>query len=341
MGLGRRHHGQAVENAALFERNYGRSQPRVTSQVVFAIGDLYRRQRRWDETVRHFRGYTRRFQRTGYPHQIIEAHVAVGKAYWEQDDLRRARSPFEAAVSAWESAPEAIAAMEGSDATKARYLALAKMAVSEALFHLAEYKFQAFQAIEFPAFQGERTLEGVNEWAQGDFMEWVQEKNAARIEAEAAYNRVAELEMPPWMIASAARIGEMYRTFVDQFRDAPIPEAIEEDPELRDIYYGALDEQSQPLVVQAIQKFQFCLNTSTQVRWFNEYSQQCEQELNRLEPAQYPLAAELRTNASLQYSRPAELQAIDVDTSTGEDETGGGSDESETSNSTPSSEGES
>ncbi|MAR57166.1 MAG: hypothetical protein CMM93_08295, partial [Rickettsiales bacterium] len=66
------------------------------------------------------------------------------------------------------------------------------------------------------------------------------------------------------------------------------------DPELRDIYVGALDEQSEPLQRQAIDKFEFCLRTSTNVRWFNEWSRTCEAELNVLNPRQYPLAAELR-----------------------------------------------
>ncbi len=86
----------------------------------------------------------------------------------------------------------------------------------------------------------------------------------------------------------------MYRSFVDEFRDAPIPEEIERDPELFDIYVGALDEQSEPLQVQAIARFEFCLTTATNVRWFNRYSRICEQELNTLNPRQYPLADELR-----------------------------------------------
>src|SRR5690606_18014456 len=82
--------------------------------------------------------------------------------------------------------------------------------------------------------------------------------------------------------------------FVDEFRDAPIPNEIERDPELFDIYVNALDGQSEPFVRQAIDKFEFCLITSTKVRWFNQYSRQCEEELNRLNPREYPLAADMR-----------------------------------------------
>ena len=40
--------------------------------------------------------------------------------------------------------------------------------------------------------------------------------------------------------------------------------------------------------------YEFCLITATKVRWFNEFSQQCEQELIKLDPRTYPRAAELR-----------------------------------------------
>ena len=57
---------------------------------------------------------------------------------------------------------------------------------------------------------------------------------------------------------------------------------------------GALDDVSEPLQRQAIDKFEFCLKTATQVRWFNEWSRACEAELNGLNPTKYPVAAELR-----------------------------------------------
>ena len=103
-----------------------------------------------------------------------------------------------------------------------------------------------------------------------------------------------QMKSAPWQIAAASRTGEMYRSFVDEFRDAPIPREIERDPELYDIYVGALDDVSEPLQRQAVDKFEFCLKTATQVRWFNEWSRACEHELNGLNPTKYPVAAELR-----------------------------------------------
>ena len=128
----------------------------------------------------------------------------------------------------------------------------------------------------------------VNAWAQGSFVKWIEEKGKALKAAEDAYVKVRELKAPMWDIAAAARVGVMYRTFVDEFRDAPVPDEIKKDPELMDIYLGSLDEKSQPWVIKATGAFDFCMTLATQVRWFNEFSQQCEQELNKLDPRKYP-----------------------------------------------------
>ncbi|MEM6962247.1 MAG: hypothetical protein AAF550_11000, partial [Myxococcota bacterium] len=265
------------------------------------------------QVVRHYENYLRRYRRTALPHQIIRAYVMVGKAHWKQEDFRLARVPFEDAVRAWRGgAAEAIAQVADGDVARSRYLLEARDATSEALFHLAEYRYQRFKQIEFPSFRGARSLEGVNRWAQNDFVRWVQSKTQALQEAEQEYNKIAELEVPSRMIAAAARIGEMYRSFVDEFRDAPIPREIENDPELRDIYYGALDERSEPLVRQAVDKFEFCIRTSTNVRWFSRFSRQCEQELNRLEPREYPLAAELRALPGFTRQTPAQPRDVEI-----------------------------
>jgi hypothetical protein len=54
------------------------------------------------------------------------------------------------------------------------------------------------------------------------------------------------------------------------------------------------------------------MNLATQVRWFNEFSQQCEMELNRLDPRKYPLAAELRGSPSYVQQRVADPVAAQL-----------------------------
>jgi hypothetical protein len=295
----------AMEDAELFARNYRRKLPRQTSQVMFSIGSIYERQKRWPEVVSHYREYLSQYGRVGMPHQVIQANTAIGRAFWEMNRKPDARKHFEAAVREWSGgAPRQIATLKDvSKDDQVSYLRQALDSAAEAQFYLAEYEFADFQKVQFPQYRGGRSMAQVKKWSNTDFKKWVTRKQAALRAAESDYAKVAritasgsgvEMKSAPWQIAAAARTGEMYRSFVDEFRDAPIPREIEKDPELFDIYVGALDDVSEPLQRQAIDKFEFCLKTATQVRWFNQWSRSCEQELNGLNPRKYPVAAELR-----------------------------------------------
>ena len=305
----------SVDDAELFERNYRRRMARETSQVMFSLGSIYERQENWRRVHDHYRSWLRRYGRQALPHEVIRAHVQQGVALWNQDDKNGARRHFEAATREWQrNAGERIAGLdEVSDEDRALYLVRAKDATSEALFYLAEYEYAAFRMIRFPRFHGGRSLDRVQRWAERDFAEWLTEKREALTAAESAYNLIAELEIPEWEIAAAARVGEMYRSFMDQIRDAPIPEEIENDDELYGIYVDALEAAARPLNQQAVSKFEFCLTTATRVRWFNEYSTQCEQELNQLDRAQYPMAAELRGEANYIQSQLARPGAVTLE----------------------------
>lgn len=329
LGLGQED--QAVDDAHLYERNYARRMPLETSQVIFSLGSIYERQENWRRVHDHYRSWLRRYGRRAYPHEVIRANVQMGVALWRQDDRNGARRFFETATREWQrNAGERIAALEGvSDDERALYLVRAKDATSEALFYMAEYEYEAFRQIAFPRFHGGRNLQRVQQWAENQFAAWLVEKREALTRAEAAYNQIAQLEIPQWEIAAAARVGEMYRSFMDQIRGAPIPEEIENDDELYAIYVGALEDAARPLNQQAMDKFEFCLNTATRVRWFNEYSTQCERELNNLDRARFPMAAELRGEANYVQQQLARPGAVSLEQQ--EDEALGAAEASEDS----------
>lgn len=293
---------KALEDARLFEAQYRTKLPIETSKVSFSLGTIYERKKQWHLLVEHYRKYLASYRRTALPHQVIRANTASGRAFWVRDDHGRAKEYFATAWKMWSSgAGVAIERLDVSDDEKQRYLFDAKDAASEAMFYLSEEKFEAFRRVRFPAYRGGRNLKRVNDWAKSEFSQWLKEKGAALKAAESEYGKIADLGVPQWQIAAAERVGEMYRAFVDDFRDAPVPEEIENDPELYDAYVGALDEQSEPLQRKAIDRFEFCLITATKVRWFNQWSRQCEDELNRLNPQEYPVAAELRGQPDRRY----------------------------------------
>jgi tetratricopeptide (TPR) repeat protein len=304
MGLGDTE--QALANAELFSTNYGRTRPRETAQVHFSIGSIYERTEQRDHTIRYYRHFLRDFARTASPHQIIQANTAIGRAMWQQEDQGGAASSFRAAAQAWQrGAAQRILAIEDvSQEERVLWVRQAVDATAEALFYLAEYKFQEAQAIRFPEYRGGRSLARVTAWSTGEFTQWYQRKAAAILAAITEYNKIATvtvtiegqgaIDSPPWQIAAASRIGEMFDRFVQNFREAPIPAEIEADEELYGIYTEALDGASEPYLREAIDKYRFCLTTATNVRWFNQWSRACEANLNRLNPREYPMSAELR-----------------------------------------------
>ena len=356
----------AIADANLYERNYRRSNPRETSQVVFSLGSIWERAEDWGHAFDHYRRWLREYGRTGLPHEVIRAHIQMGRSEWELDERDRAEDHFRSAVRVWENdAVAAIGRAEGSDEEHALWVVRAKDAASEGYFYLAEYTFTAFRAVHFPRFSGATTLVAVNRWAQEDLFPWLQRKIEALRTAETAYHRLDALEIPQWQIAAAARVGEMYRTIIDDVRSAPVPDEIANDDELEGIYLDQLEAvlngsnpgpdgrwetvddircmdgseapscRGAPLPM-ALGAFEFCLTLATRVRWFNEWSQQCEEELNNLDRARYPLAAELRGTASFVEDQIAPPGAVELrredggDTDTGDGALSGGSGAAET-----------
>lgn len=301
---------KAVADAELFQRSYQRKLPRETSQVFYSLGSIYERQQNWQKVIAHYQKYLKTYGRSAMPHEIIQANVIVGRAYLSLADKPKAAPFFNAAVRAWESgAGERISqATDIPDEQKGRFLAMAKIAAAEALFHQADVLLDAFKAVAFPRFtkkssNKEKMTALFKEWMEKDFMKWMEAKAAALGVAKAAFEKIAPLEVPQWDIAAASRIGDMYNAFVEDFRSAPVPPVIADDEELVDIYYQGLDEASGPWVEQAKGGYEFCLITATRVQWFNQYLTHCEEELFKLDPRKYPRAAELR--GSVQYTHSA------------------------------------
>ena len=330
---------KAIADAELFEKNYRRRMPIETARVVFSVSSIYVRRKQWDALISYDERFLARYRGVATPDLVIEAEVALGRALRERGrrgDDQKATRYLRAAAGTFDSGVVNRIARDRdlSETERAKAIHDALDGAAEARFLLAESDYEAFQAIAFPRYSGPRSKDRIDRWAKRDFKRWVTKKLAALKKAEAAYGKVAALKVTerdgttlrsaPWQIAAAARVGLMYRTFVDSFRDAPIPKSIERDPQLYDIYVGALDEQSEPLQKLAIERFEFCLKTATNVRWFNRWSRTCEQELHELNPRRYPLAAELRgapsyVSQTFGEPRPITLDRATVDEALGDE----------------------
>ncbi len=331
LGLG--NEDKAEENAKNFEKYYKRRFPLQSSQVRFSVGSIYERQKNWKKVIEHYRGFLNKYRRSAMPNEIIEANVKIGTAYLAMENKKQAGPFFNAAEKVWSAgAVEKITKSGLDDAKKKRAVASAKIATAEAIFYSSDTLFDRFRAIKFPEYKPKTKLsarekklytakvvekrkrmkEEFDKWMASGFVKWMEQKAAALGEAEKSYGQIAKLEVPEWEIAGASRVGDMYRSFVDDFRDAPVPPMLEGDDELVDIYFQGLDEASKPWVEKAKGAYEYCLITATKVRWFNQYMTHCEEELYTLDPRRYPRAAELYSKRSYVYSANAAPGAVEL-----------------------------
>jgi hypothetical protein len=222
-------------------------------------------------------------------------------AYAELKRGGPSRTEYGKVVALWKDpkgAANEIMGIAGEDETaKNRRLGRALEAVGEALFYFAEEKKARVDKVAFPAYKGVGSKEAVLKHIQVKVKDWIGKKKPLIDEATAEYKKIVDLvPVPPprWVIAAGSRVGEMWGTFVKEFRAAPIPDSIRKDYELRTAYYGALDDASEPQKQIAKGAYETCLGYSVKYQYFDGYSRSCEEWLAENYKAEYHLVDEFR-----------------------------------------------
>lgn len=233
----------------------------------------------------------------------------------KKDAAGKAQSHFASALKIFGSGDRKLPGASPQEA-QAR-MAIAAYASAGAAFYKAEETYEKFLKVKFP--EGLH-FQAPNQWdtprQQKDkkkrfdedmkkFMGYLTDK-AKLAEALAgpsadkkgAYDRVIDMKVPHWLIAASARIGHVWANFVDQLYTAEIPKDLKEVDQWgvrqREIFCDTLVDKAEPIEGKAIQGYDLCLKGATKESWFNEWSALCEQELNQMQPTEYPLAAEAK-----------------------------------------------
>jgi hypothetical protein len=155
------------------------------------------------------------------------------------------------------------------------------------------------------------------------FGDWLTAKTKTLADAQKTYQAVILFKNAHWAIAASARIGQLFQDFSGQLYTAPVPKAPPVpqgvEPEMfaqyfHDAYCDAMVDKAEPLENKAIEGLGTCLGKSTELSWFNEWSQLCEGELNQIKPNEYPLAAEIRAQPgySTVLSDRADVQTLEL-----------------------------
>jgi tetratricopeptide (TPR) repeat protein len=130
---------------------------------------------------------------------------------------------------------------------------------------------------------------------QKKFLAWFTSKGKQIDTAQKIYQSVIQMKQAHWVIAAAARIGQLYQDFSGQLYTAQVPKAgpapagyPQEDFEMmfHDAYCDAMTDRAEPLETKAIDALSVCLNKSTDLSFYDEWSKLCEAELNQLKPVE-------------------------------------------------------
>ncbi len=246
-----------------------------------------------------------------------ESKIKVTLVDRDRRTANRARQEFQTAIKLWNKG--ALDKVEGEDeGEKAARTSMMIKYYAASRFYMAEQDYEKFLAIKFPQKLNfdERKPKLVKK-SKAALSKWVNEKTklmhqlSRRAEdgqgPDGLYRQVIKIKGggAHYAIAAAARIGQLSQNFSDALFTASIPKDVRTGPYAEDKYYAYCDELmkiADPLEAVSVNAFSFCLDTSTQLNWFNEWSKLCEKELGQIRPAEFPTAIEIHKSA--QYLAP-------------------------------------
>ena len=299
LGLGQEE--EAIDDAAKFNRYHGRKKPRQTAQIAFAVASHFAEKKEWAKVVKYLRGNMRFIDTKATLDVRVQSYALLGRSMVMQKKARQAAPDYGKVVGIWKD-PKAAAAqimsIKGEDEmSKTRRLGRALEAVGEALFYFAEQKREKVDAVKFPEYKGPGDKEKVLTHINTKVADWIKKKKPLIEDASGEYKKIIDLQPAPpprWVIAAGSRVGQMWGTFVAEFRAAPIPDYMKKDYELRTAYYGALDDASEPQKQVAKSAFITCLGYSVKYQYFDEYSRTCEKWLAENYKSEFHLIDEFR-----------------------------------------------
>jgi hypothetical protein len=279
---------------------------------MWSLTSLYEQ----DRAVVHLRAYLRNHGAKGGTDRAVIAHARIGELLWKQscpfdgvDGLcvkaterartcgagttralattRRDQRKVREALVAFAAAIKAYERGRINDAAARYYYAQAKLAIADA--ELERYLASAVpRGLDFdPKTTAVRTA------SLKRFSEWLEQKQKVGGKLMQQYEAVLSIKDAASSITGVARIGILSQSFASALTTGEPPRGA------RTEYCSAMTDVAEPLEAAAVEAFAVCLAKSTELGWFEESSRQCERELIRTKPADFPPATELRVQPLL------------------------------------------
>ena len=211
----------------------------------------------------------------------------------DERKMKEALQAFSAAAKAFEKA----GGKTGGDEGGARYYyGLAKVAE-------ADKDFEAYLALNFPSnLNFDPQNKAIAAKSLKRFNDWVAEKTKVGGSATKKYEGVLGVKDAANSITAAARMGQISQNFSDALFTAEIPKDVrsgEFADEKVEAFCDKMTEVAEPLEARSLEAYGVCLNKSTELGWFSEWSKMCERELGQIKPEDYPTASELRAEPTM------------------------------------------
>jgi tetratricopeptide (TPR) repeat protein len=182
----------------------------------------------------------------------------------------------------------------GGDEAGARYY------YAQSKFAVADKDFEAYLELKFPQglnFDPDPRRKAIADKSRKRFDEWVAQRKKIGGAARAKYDEILQIKDAATSIATYARIAQISQNLSDALFTAAIPEDVrtgEFADEKVEAFCDRMSEVAEPLDKTALDAYGVCLNKSTELGWFSEWSKMCERELGQINPNEYPTASELR-----------------------------------------------
>jgi len=218
--------------------------------------------------------------------------------------VKEAFAHFDKALGLWKNGDATKAVPKTDDSDVDARIGVMTYHAALALMAKGDQQYEVLLNMKIPTglnFDPKRKKE--NEAAVKKFKTWIETKGKKLADTQKIFQNVIQFKNAHWAIAAAARIGQLFQDFANGLFTAEVPTPPDPPPGLerdewaqlfRDAYCDQMTDAAEPLDNKAVEGLSVCLNKSTDLNWFNEWSKLCETELNQIKPSEYPLASEIR-----------------------------------------------
>jgi hypothetical protein len=213
-------------------------------------------------------------------HVSIVWHAEHGRALAGSKRTDQARAELDAVIAAWPTDQNAAIKIAGQMAPRPMPDREGAVdAVASALFFRADQKRVLAQALAPPRYAGPGTAASFSQFVTTRVAEWAGKKQPLIQDAVAAYKQIAATQPGPsrrWLTLAAARTGQLFASYVDQFKGIAVPPAVANDAQARAAYDKAVQSSIAPVIEAARGAFTTCTTLAKRSRIENDDTRACE-----------------------------------------------------------------